>query len=521
MDFTKWMAGGALLGFVTMAWSHIKTFVQRFNNHFIQHVTIHDGVHEAVVVGWLRKNCRLSPAYEKRYELIVGWANNQWEAIPHETFMGRSLVFWYGWVPLYVTMPGKQINQARTGSETPSSSESRELELYCLRGTFDVERMIKEAAELKNQILADNRAQQVPRHRVVEMPSGAVTGGSVGLPSSGDEQWYTQQLVRLLQHSPAQLGQAGKQQKHALNALIFPERIQVLIEEIKRWANSAKWYEEKGLTWKHGWLIYGPPGTGKTALASAFAHDLNMPLWVFHLTRMSNETFLKSWHAMTSEAPCIVLFEDFDNVFHGRRYVGPQPLFSSMMMGPARRKRNNDALARFASNMSGTAEDDDYEDDSYVDDRALSFDTLLNCVDGAKRIDGIFLIITTNDISKIDPALGQLSSNGTLGTRPGRIDRVIELTYMELECMREMARRLLSEYPDLLEAALQWVEDNPDVKLTPAQWQNICGQKALARYWNADQDEERQAAGRFWESSYDKVTTEFEGDDATMADSAR
>ena len=37
----------------------------------------------------------------------------------------------------------------------------------------------------------------------------------------------------------------------------------------------------------------------------------------------------------------------------------------------------------------------------------LTFDCLLNCLDGVERTDGIFTIISTNDISKVDPALGQ------------------------------------------------------------------------------------------------------------------
>ena len=36
----------------------------------------------------------------------------------------------------------------------------------------------------------------------------------------------------------------------------------------------------------------------------------------------------------------------------------------------------------------------------------LTFDCLLNCLDGVERSDGIFTIITTNDIAKVDPALG-------------------------------------------------------------------------------------------------------------------
>ena len=82
----------------------------------------------------------------------------------------------------------------------------------------------------------------------------------------------------------------------------------------------------------------------------------------------------------------------------------------------------------------------------------LTFDCLLNCLDGVERADGIFTIITTNDITKIDPALGQPRKlpDGTtefISTRPGRIDKAVELTYMEPADKKRMAGRILGEYP--------------------------------------------------------------------------
>src|SRR5438046_10532869 len=82
----------------------------------------------------------------------------------------------------------------------------------------------------------------------------------------------------------------------------------------------------------------------------------------------------------------------------------------------------------------------------------LHFDCLLNCLDGVERSDGVFTIITTNDVSKIDPALGlpRKLPDGTvefISTRPGRIDKAVELTYMEPEDKKRLARRILGDYP--------------------------------------------------------------------------
>src|SRR5262249_25448820 len=107
--------------------------------------------------------------------------------------------------------------------------------------------------------------------------------------------WYQQNYYRLLAHTPDQLGKAPLHKGSALETLIFPARVKNLIREIELWRKHRDWYLEKGIPWKRGWLLYGPPGTGKTALARAFAEDLNMPIYVFNLAEMSNYELIKAW----------------------------------------------------------------------------------------------------------------------------------------------------------------------------------------------------------------------------------
>src|SRR5207244_9320578 len=121
--------------------------------------------------------------------------------------------------------------------------------------------------------------------------------------------------------TPDELGKATFQKGSALGNLIFPERIKNLIREIELWRNSRSWYRDKGIPWKRGWLLYGPPGTGKTALARAFAEDLNMPIYVFNLAEISNFELIKAWSDMQVNVPCIALIQALANVFHGRTNV--------------------------------------------------------------------------------------------------------------------------------------------------------------------------------------------------------
>ncbi|MEJ8590923.1 hypothetical protein JSO54_06715 [Riemerella anatipestifer] len=119
----------------------------------------------------------------------------------------------------------------------------------------------------------------------------------------------------------------------------------------------------------------------------------------------------------------------------------------------------------------------------------MTFDTLLNCIDGVDKSDGVFTIITTNDISKIDEAIGQpkLLEDGSqvfISSRPGRIDRAIELTYMSKENKKKMADKILSEFPEKLQEIYTHIEK--DEQETPAQFQEYCAQIALQEYWKTN-----------------------------------
>ena len=175
------------------------------------------------------------------------------------------------------------------------------------------------------------------------------------------------------------------------------------------------------------------------------------------------------------------LLEDIDNVFHGRTNVAVNRSggnFFSLLR--KKKKKGND-------NTPGNEEDDDNHGGGM-----LNFDVLLNCLDGIERSDGIFTIITTNDVTKIDPALGQPRKlpDGTtefISSRPGRVDKAIELTYMEPNDKRLMSDRILTEYPQAHQEVLHFINTYPDLLETPAQFQERCAQIALHCFWTNQQ----------------------------------
>jgi mitochondrial chaperone BCS1 len=44
-----------------------------------------------------------------------------------------------------------------------------------------------------------------------------------------------------------------------------------MMADMRRFLDSAKWYAEKGVPYRRGYLLYGPPGTGKSSFTQAIA----------------------------------------------------------------------------------------------------------------------------------------------------------------------------------------------------------------------------------------------------------
>lgn len=479
-----WLGAGAvagvLVGLVTTCWQKIKSIFWRIVSYAIVQIEIKDDQTGNAVLTYLIDNYKLSKVYDRTYGSTYEYTreDGKYGLCAYEFLGNKSLIFWNGWKPLFFSSTGgnqQQGNKPQNTWQPNAPTQPQSKTLTYIRGTFNADVIIQRSCDFRNNLSWNtDKTSKKKRFFIKRIPKPANKDNQIGSSHSAGTNvaWYHEGFCRLLKYKPWELGKAQIGDKKALDCLIFPDRIKRLIREVQIWRVSRDWYNERSLPWKRGWILYGPPGTGKSILVRAFAEDEDMPLFSFSLGEMSNSELQKSWEEMQAHVPCIALFEDIDNVFHGRKNIAGE---GKPLQLPPLQQTTNGSLSTQSQ-------------DTILKYGMLSFDCLLNCIDGIEKSDGVFTIFTTNNINKIDPALGQPRTlpDGTvefISSRPGRVDKAIELTYMECNDKLLMAERILKEYPEGLQQMVSFLEKYPTLQETPAQFQERCAQLALSYFW--------------------------------------
>lgn len=166
-----------------------------------------------------------------------------------------------------------------------------------------------------------------------------------------------------------------------------------IVADIQDFLNSSKWYYDRGIPYRRGYLLHGPPGSGKSSFIQALAGQLDYNIAILNLSERGL-TDDRLNHLLTIiPKRTLVLLEDADAAFNNRR-------------------TQTDADGYRGANVT--------------------FSGLLNALDGVASAEERVLFLTTNHIERLDSAL----------IRPGRVDMTVRIG----EATRWQASRLWDRF---------------------------------------------------------------------------
>lgn len=189
--------------------------------------------------------------------------------------------------------------------------------------------------------------------------------------------------------------------KRPIESVILDEGVKErIVADIRDFLDSSKWYYDRGIPYRRGYLLHGPPGSGKSSFIQALAGHLDYNIAILNLSERGL-TDDRLNHLLTIiPKRTLVLLEDADAAFNNRRMQ---------------------------------TDTDGYRGAN------VTFSGLLNALDGVASAEERILFLTTNHIERLDSAL----------IRPGRVDmtvRIGEATWWQASRLWDRFYGQLDEY---------------------------------------------------------------------------
>ncbi|XP_072902371.1 mitochondrial chaperone BCS1 [Hemitrygon akajei] len=176
-----------------------------------------------------------------------------------------------------------------------------------------------------------------------------------------------------------------------------------IIQDVKDFIGNPKWYTDRGIPYRRGYLLYGPPGCGKSSFITALAGQLEYSICLMSLSDRSLTDDRLNYLLSVAPQQSIILLEDVDAAFVSRDLAKENP---TMYQGMGR----------------------------------LTFSGLLNALDGVASTEARLVFMTTNHLDRLDPAL----------IRPGRVDCKQFIGYCSHWQLCQMFQRFYPEQPAAL-----------------------------------------------------------------------
>ncbi|KIV80336.1 hypothetical protein PV11_07842 [Exophiala sideris] len=184
--------------------------------------------------------------------------------------------------------------------------------------------------------------------------------------------------------------------KRPLESVILDEGVkEKIVDDVQDFLGSSKWYYERGIPYRRGYLLYGPPGTGKSSFIQALAGHLNYDIAMLNLSERGLTDDRLNHLLTVIPQRTLVLLEDVDAAFANRRQV----------------------------------EVDGYQGAN------VTFSGLLNALDGVGSAEERIIFLTTNHVDRLDEAL----------VRPGRVDMTVRLGEATTYQIEQLWQRFYNE----------------------------------------------------------------------------